>query len=159
MEVSAEKTEYTPFGARETNLLRLIVEKTALKEERAPKLLGLTMQPRKGLSKHVLNVRPAANTQLMQLMAAASPEWDPEGEKLRPFCLALVQVKICHDVASWWFDAAQSDRERLEMVQAQAAQTAEGNPKPTFYSMPCARRGRNRLTVRHVGELRNTAHA
>ncbi|KAH8603917.1 putative Reverse transcriptase (RNA dependent DNA polymerase) [Trypanosoma vivax] len=48
MEVSAEKTEYMLFVARETNLLSLKVGETALKEVRAPKLLGLTMQPHKG---------------------------------------------------------------------------------------------------------------
>ncbi|KAH8618493.1 putative Reverse transcriptase (RNA dependent DNA polymerase) [Trypanosoma vivax] len=50
MDVSAEKTEYTLFGARETNLLSLKVGETVLKEERTPKLLGLTMQPHKGPS-------------------------------------------------------------------------------------------------------------
>ncbi|KAH8618652.1 hypothetical protein ERJ75_000253500 [Trypanosoma vivax] len=78
MEVSAEKTEHTLFGARETNLLSLKVGETALKEERLPKLLGLTVQPRKGLSKHVTCVKAAANTRLLQLRAVASPEWGPD---------------------------------------------------------------------------------
>ncbi|KAH8612579.1 hypothetical protein ERJ75_000869200 [Trypanosoma vivax] len=143
MEVSAEKTENTPFGARRANLLSMTVGEAARKNERTPKLLGLTVQPHKGLSKHAMSVKAAADTRLMQLMAAASPEWDPDSEKLRAFCFALVRTKMCYGVASCWFDAAQSDRERLERVQAQAAQTAEGIPKPTFCSMPCARRGRN----------------
>ncbi|KAG8340218.1 hypothetical protein TRVL_08952 [Trypanosoma vivax] len=41
MEVSAEKTEYTLFGARKTNPLSLKVGETVLKEVRTPKLLGL----------------------------------------------------------------------------------------------------------------------
>ncbi|KAH8619319.1 putative Reverse transcriptase (RNA dependent DNA polymerase) [Trypanosoma vivax] len=57
MEVSAEKTDHTLFGAREMNLLSLKVGETALKEERTPKLLGLTVQPHKGLSKHVMCMR------------------------------------------------------------------------------------------------------
>ncbi|KAH8619094.1 putative Reverse transcriptase (RNA dependent DNA polymerase) [Trypanosoma vivax] len=73
MEVSAEKTEYTLFGAREMNLLSLKVGETALKEVRTPKLLGLAMEPHKGLSKHVLCIEEAANARLMQLMAVASP--------------------------------------------------------------------------------------
>ncbi|KAG8343763.1 hypothetical protein TRVL_05415 [Trypanosoma vivax] len=60
MEVSAEKTERTLFGARKTNLLSLNVCETALKEERAPKLRGLTMQPHKGLSNHVMCMKEAA---------------------------------------------------------------------------------------------------
>ncbi|KAH8611082.1 putative Reverse transcriptase (RNA dependent DNA polymerase) [Trypanosoma vivax] len=64
VEVSAEKTGYTLFGARDTNLLSLKVGETALKEERAPKLLALTMQPHKGLSKHVMCMKAEANTRL-----------------------------------------------------------------------------------------------
>ncbi|KAH8617545.1 putative Reverse transcriptase (RNA dependent DNA polymerase) [Trypanosoma vivax] len=129
MEVSAEKTEYTLFGARKLNLLSLKVGETALKEERAPKLLGLTMQPHKGLSKHVMCMKAAANTRLMQLRAVASPEWGPDREKLRAFYLALVQAKMCYGVASWWFETSLSDRERLERVQAQAAHIVAGIPK------------------------------
>ncbi|KAH8605670.1 hypothetical protein ERJ75_000120700 [Trypanosoma vivax] len=129
MEVSAEKAEYTPFGARETNLLSLKVGETALKEERAPKLLGRTMQPHKGLSKHVLCMKEAANTRPMQLRAVASPEWGPDRERLRVFYLALVQAKMCYGVASWWFDTSLSDRERLERVQAQAAHMVAGISK------------------------------
>ncbi|CCD20584.1 hypothetical protein, conserved, partial [Trypanosoma vivax Y486] len=129
MEVSAEKTEYTLFGAREMNLLSLKVVETALKEERTPKLLGLTMQPHKGLSKHVVCVKAAANTRLLQLRAVAPPERDQEREKLRAFCLALVQANMCYGVASWWFDTSLSDRERLERVQAQAAHIVAGIPK------------------------------
>ncbi|KAH8615462.1 putative Reverse transcriptase (RNA dependent DNA polymerase) [Trypanosoma vivax] len=101
MEVSAEKTEYTLFGARETNLLSLKVGETALKKVRTPKLLGLTIQPHKGLSKHVMCMKAAANTRLLQLRAVASPEWGPDREKLRAFYLALVQAKMCYGVASW----------------------------------------------------------
>ncbi|KAH8603226.1 hypothetical protein ERJ75_001842600 [Trypanosoma vivax] len=129
MEVSAEKTEYTLFGARETNLLSLKVGETALKEERAPKTLGLTMQPHRGLSKRVMCTKVAANTRLLQLRAVASPEWSPDREKLRAFYLALVQAKMCYGVASWWFDTSLSDRERLERVQAQAAHIVAGTPK------------------------------
>ncbi|KAH8607727.1 putative Reverse transcriptase (RNA dependent DNA polymerase) [Trypanosoma vivax] len=129
MEVSAEKTEYTLFGARETNLLSLKVGETALKEERTPKLLGLTMQPHKGLSKHVMCMKAAANTRLLQLRAVASPEWGPDREQLCAFCLALVQAKMCYGVASWWFDTSLSDRERLERVQTQAAHIVAGIPK------------------------------
>ncbi|KAH8609652.1 putative Reverse transcriptase (RNA dependent DNA polymerase) [Trypanosoma vivax] len=105
VEVSAEKTEYTAFGARETNLLSLKAGEGALKEERAPKLLGLTMQPRKGLSKHAPSMKAAANAWHMLLRAVASPEWGPEREKLRAVYLALLQTKACHVVASWRFDA------------------------------------------------------
>ncbi|CCD20636.1 hypothetical protein ERJ75_000909000 [Trypanosoma vivax] len=129
MEVSAEKTEYTLFGARGTNLLSLKVGEAVLKEVRAPKPLGLTVQPHKELSKHVLCVKAAANTRLMQLRAVASPQWGPEREKLRAFCVALVQAKMCYGVASRWFDTSLSDRERLERVRAQAARAAAGIPK------------------------------
>ncbi|CCD15172.1 unnamed protein product [Trypanosoma congolense IL3000] len=94
MEVSVEKTEYTLFGARETNLLSLKVGETVLKEVRTPKLLGLTMQPHKGLSKHVQGAKAAADARLLQLRAVASPEWGPDREKLRAFYLALVQAKV-----------------------------------------------------------------
>ncbi|KAG8340386.1 putative Reverse transcriptase (RNA dependent DNA polymerase) [Trypanosoma vivax] len=73
MEVSAEKAEYTLSVARETNLLSLKVGETPLKEVRTPKLLGLAMQPRKGLSKHALATRAVANMRLMQLRAVSSP--------------------------------------------------------------------------------------
>ncbi|CCD13168.1 unnamed protein product, partial [Trypanosoma congolense IL3000] len=129
MEVSAEKTEYMLFGARETNLLSPKVGETVLKEVRTPKLLGLTMQPHKGLSKHVQGVKAAADTRLLQLRAVASPEWGPDREKLRAFYLALVQAKVCYGIASWWFDTSLSDRERLEKVQAQAAHIVAGIPK------------------------------
>ncbi|KAH8608463.1 hypothetical protein ERJ75_001305400 [Trypanosoma vivax] len=98
MEVSVEKTEYTLFCARGTNLLSLKVGEAVLKEVRAPKPLGLTVQPHKGLSKHVLSVKEAAGTRLMQLRAVTSPEWGPEREKLRAFCVALVQAKMCYGV-------------------------------------------------------------
>ncbi|CCD21058.1 hypothetical protein ERJ75_001114000 [Trypanosoma vivax] len=129
MEVLAEKTEYTLFGARETNLLSLKVGETALKEECTPKLLGLTMQPHKGLSKHVMCMKAAANTRLLQLRAVALPEWGPDRENLPAFYLALVQAKMCYGVASWWFDTSLSDRERLERVQAQVAHIVAGIPK------------------------------
>ncbi|CCD20332.1 retrotransposon hot spot protein (RHS), putative [Trypanosoma vivax Y486] len=129
MEVSAEKTGYTLFGARETRLLSLKVGETVLKEGRAPKLLGLTMQPRKGLSKHVMCMKAAADTRLMQLRAVASPKWGPDREKLCAFYLALVQAKMCYGVASWWFDTSLSDRERLERVPASAAHIVAGIPK------------------------------
>ncbi|KAH8603643.1 hypothetical protein ERJ75_001801500 [Trypanosoma vivax] len=129
MEAPAEKTEHTLFGARGTNLLSLKVGETALKEVRAPKPLGLTVQPHKGLSKHVLSVKAAANTRLMQLRAVASPERVPEREKLRAFCVALVRAKMCYGVASWWFDTSLLDRERLDRVRAQAAHVAAGIPK------------------------------
>ncbi|KAG8339743.1 hypothetical protein TRVL_09428 [Trypanosoma vivax] len=83
MEVSVEKAEHTLFGARETKLLRLKVGETALKEERAPKLLGLTMQPHKELSKHVMCMKAAPGSRLMQLRAVASPEWSRLGEVAR----------------------------------------------------------------------------
>ncbi|CCD19303.1 hypothetical protein, conserved, partial [Trypanosoma vivax Y486] len=114
MEVSAEKTEYTLFGARETNLLSLKVGETAIKEVRAPTLLCLTMQPRKGLSKHVMCMKAAANTRLMQLRQVASPEWCPDREKLRAFHLVLVQAKMCYGVAWLWLDTSLSDGERVE---------------------------------------------
>ncbi|KAG8342899.1 hypothetical protein TRVL_06282 [Trypanosoma vivax] len=129
MEVSAGKTEYTLFGARETNLLSLKVGEAVLKEERTPKLLGLTMQPHKGLSKHVACMKAVGNTRLMQLRAVASPEWDPEREKLRAFYLALVKSEICYGVAPWWFDASLLDRERLERAQVQPAHMVAGIPK------------------------------
>ncbi|KAH8617137.1 putative Reverse transcriptase (RNA dependent DNA polymerase) [Trypanosoma vivax] len=129
MEVSAEKTEGTLFGARKTNLFSLNVGETALKEARAPRLFGLTMQPHKGLSNHVMCMKAAANTRLMQLRAVASPECGPDREKPRTFFLALVQAKMCYGVASWWFDTSLSDRERLERVQAQAAHIVAGIPK------------------------------
>ncbi|CCD20312.1 putative Reverse transcriptase (RNA dependent DNA polymerase) [Trypanosoma vivax] len=129
MEVSAEKTEYTLFGARETNLLSMKVGETALKEECAPKLLGLHMQPRNGLSKHVLSMKAAANARLMRLRAVAPAERCPDREKMRAFYLALVQAKMCYGVASWWFDASLKDRERLERVQVQAAHIVAGIPK------------------------------
>ncbi|KAH8608462.1 hypothetical protein ERJ75_000567000 [Trypanosoma vivax] len=129
MEASAEKTEHTLFGARDTNLLSLKVGEAALKEVRAPKPLGPTVQPHKGLSKHVLSMKAAAGTRLMQLREVASPEWGPEREKLRAFCVALVRAKMCYGVASLWFDTSLSDRERLERVRAQAAHIAAGIPK------------------------------
>ncbi|KAG8339260.1 hypothetical protein TRVL_09910 [Trypanosoma vivax] len=129
MEVSAENAEYTLFSAWETNLLSLNVGEAVLKDERAPKLLGLTMQPHKVLSTHVMCMKAAANTRLMQLREVASPECGPDREKLRAFCLALVQAKMCYGVASWWFDTSLSDRERLERVHAQAAHIVAGVPK------------------------------
>ncbi|KAH8606637.1 hypothetical protein ERJ75_001494000 [Trypanosoma vivax] len=129
MEVSAEKPEYTLFGARETNLPSLKVGESVLKEERAPKLLGLTMQPHKGLSKHVLSMKAQASTRLLQLRAVASPEWGPDRERLRAFYLALVQAKMCYGVAPSLFDTSLSDRERLERVQAQAAHIVPTIPK------------------------------
>ncbi|KAH8615400.1 hypothetical protein ERJ75_000588700 [Trypanosoma vivax] len=65
----------------------------------------------------------------MQLRAVASPQCGPEREKLRAFCVALVQAKMCYGVASRWFDGSLSDRERLERVRAQAARAAAGIPK------------------------------
>ncbi|CCD19321.1 reverse transcriptase (RNA-dependent DNA polymerase) [Trypanosoma vivax Y486] len=129
MEVSAEKPEYTLFDARETNLPSLKVGESVLKEERAPKLLGLTMQPHKGLSKHVLSMKAQASTRLLQLRAVASPEWGPDRERLRAFYLALVQAKVCYGVAPSLFDTSLSDRERLERVQAQAAHIVPTIPK------------------------------
>ncbi|KAH8618893.1 hypothetical protein ERJ75_000071300 [Trypanosoma vivax] len=82
MEVSGEKTEYTLLGARETNLLSPKVGEAVPKEVRAPKLLGLAVQPHKGLSKHALMSKAAPDTRLKQLRAVASPEWCPEGERL-----------------------------------------------------------------------------
>ncbi|KAG8341050.1 hypothetical protein TRVL_08119 [Trypanosoma vivax] len=114
MEVSAEKTEHTLFGARETNRLSLEVGETVLKEVRTPKPLGLTMQPHKGLSKHAPSMKAAANTRLMQLRQVASPQLCPEREKLRAFYLSLAQTRMCYGVASWWFDGSLADRERLE---------------------------------------------
>nr|CCC90773.1 unnamed protein product [Trypanosoma congolense IL3000] len=129
MEVSPEKTEYTLFGARETNLLSLKVGETMLKEVRTPKLLGLTMQPHKGLSKHVQGAKAVAEARLLQLRAVASPEWSPDRERWRAFYRALVQAKVCYGIASWWFVTSLSDRERLEKVQAQAAHIVSGIPK------------------------------
>ncbi|KAH8608554.1 hypothetical protein ERJ75_001297000 [Trypanosoma vivax] len=127
MEVSVEKTEYTLFCARGTNLLSLKVGEAVPKEVRAPKPLGLTVQPHKGLSKHVLSVKAAAGTRLMQLRAVASPQWGPEREKLRAFCVHWYRPRCA--TASRWFDASLLDRERLDRVQAQAAHIAAGIPK------------------------------
>ncbi|KAH8610601.1 hypothetical protein ERJ75_001084500 [Trypanosoma vivax] len=87
------------------------------------------MQPHKGLSKHALSMKAAADTRLTQLRAVASPECGPEREKLRAFYLALVQAKMCYAAASWWFEASLLDRERLERVHAQAAHIVAGIPK------------------------------
>ncbi|KAG8344882.1 hypothetical protein TRVL_04294 [Trypanosoma vivax] len=155
-EVSVEKTGYTLFGARETNLLSLKVGETALKEERAPKLLGLTMQPHKGLSKHVMCMKAAANTRLMQLRAVAAPERGPDREQLRAFHLALVQAKMCYGVASWWFDTSLSDRELLERVQAQAVHIVAGISKAANRGMLCARQPWSRSARWHSGRRWNT---
>ncbi|KAH8618167.1 putative Reverse transcriptase (RNA dependent DNA polymerase) [Trypanosoma vivax] len=141
VEVSAEKAEHTLFGARETNLLNLKIGEAVLKEERTPKPLGLTMQPHKGLSKHAPSMKATAGTRFTQLRAVVSPEWAPERGKLRAFHLALVQAKMCHGVAPWWFDTSLSDRERLGRVQAQAAHIVAGIPKAADPEVPCARRG------------------
>ncbi|KAH8619883.1 hypothetical protein ERJ75_000127900 [Trypanosoma vivax] len=87
------------------------------------------MQPHKGLSKHVLCTKAAANTRRTQLRAVASPEWCPVGGKLRAFYLALVKAKMCYGVASWWFDTLLSDCDRPERVRAQAANIAACIPK------------------------------
>ncbi|KAH8617582.1 hypothetical protein ERJ75_000367700 [Trypanosoma vivax] len=87
------------------------------------------MEPHKGLSKHALCVTAAADTQLLQLRAVVSPEWGPDREKLCAFYLALAKVKMCYGIASWWFEAALSDRDRLKRVQAQAAHIVAGIPK------------------------------
>ncbi|KAH8604595.1 putative Reverse transcriptase (RNA dependent DNA polymerase) [Trypanosoma vivax] len=128
MVVSAEKHECTLFGARQANLLSLAVGETALKEERTPKLLGLTMQPHKGRSKHVMCMKAAASTRLLQLRAVASPEWGPDREKLRAFYLALVQAKMCYGVASWWFATSLSARDRLDTVQDQKPHIVAATP-------------------------------
>ncbi|CCD15256.1 unnamed protein product [Trypanosoma congolense IL3000] len=86
------------------------------------------MQPHKRLSKHVQGVKAAADARLLQLRAVASPECGPD-KKLRAFYRALVLVKVCYGIASWWFDTSLSDRERLEKVQAQAAHIVAGIPK------------------------------
>ncbi|CCD19857.1 reverse transcriptase (RNA-dependent DNA polymerase), partial [Trypanosoma vivax Y486] len=129
MEVSAEKTECTPFGARTTTLLSLKVGRDALKEERAGKLLGLTMQTHKGLTKHVMSMKAAANTRLMQLRAVASPEWVPDRENVHAFYLALVQATLCYGVAPWWFDASLPGRERLDRVQVEGQHIVAAMPK------------------------------
>ncbi|KAH8609944.1 hypothetical protein ERJ75_001152900 [Trypanosoma vivax] len=129
MEVSAEKTEYKPFDARGTKLLSLRVGDAALKEGRAPKLLGLAVQPHTRWSEHVMCMKEAPGTCPLLLRAVAAPERGPDREQLRAFHLASVQKKMCYGVASWWFDASVSDRERLERVRAQAARVAAGIPK------------------------------
>ncbi|KAH8614855.1 hypothetical protein ERJ75_000645300 [Trypanosoma vivax] len=129
MEVSAEKTEYKPFGARGQKLLSLKVGDAALKEGRAPKLLGLAVQPHTRWSEHVMCMKEAPGTCPLLLSAVAAPERGPDREQLRAFHLASVQKKMCYGVASWWFDASVSDRERLERVRAQAARVAAGIPK------------------------------
>ncbi|KAH8612921.1 hypothetical protein ERJ75_000839900 [Trypanosoma vivax] len=125
MEMSAERAECTLFGARETNLLSLKVGETVLKEVRTPKPLDLTMQPRKWLSKHALGVKAKADKRLTQLRTVASSEW----EKLRPFCLALVQAKMCYGVASWRFDTSLSDRKRLEEIAGTGGTHSGGHSK------------------------------
>ncbi|KAH8606221.1 putative Reverse transcriptase (RNA dependent DNA polymerase) [Trypanosoma vivax] len=129
VEVSAVETEYKPFGARVTKLLSLKVGEAALKEGRAPKLLGLTVQPHARAAKHVMCMKAAPGTRPLQLSAVAAPERGPDREQLRAFCLALVQNKMCHGVAPWWFDTSLSDRERLERVRAQVAHIVAGIPK------------------------------
>ncbi|CCD18575.1 hypothetical protein, conserved [Trypanosoma vivax Y486] len=130
MEVSAEKAEYTLFGPRQKSLLSPREGEAALKEGRAPKLLGLTVQPHKRSTKHALSIEEAAGTQLTQVrQAIAPPEGGTTRDELRAFCLALVQNKMCYAVASWWFDTSLSDRERLGRVQAQAAHIVAGIPK------------------------------
>ncbi|KAG8339175.1 hypothetical protein TRVL_09997 [Trypanosoma vivax] len=129
MEVSAEKAEYTLFGTRQTNLSSLKVGDTVLREERVPKLLGLTVQPHKRSSKHALSIEEVADARPTEPRQVAPPEWGPEREKLRAFYLALVQNKMCYGVASWWFETSLSDRERLERVQTQAGHILAGVPK------------------------------
>ncbi|KAH8609784.1 putative Reverse transcriptase (RNA dependent DNA polymerase) [Trypanosoma vivax] len=129
VEVSAGKTEHTQLAAREAKLLSLKVGATALKEERAPELVDLTMHRLKGLSKHGLCMKAVASTRLLQLRAAASPEWGPDREERRGSHRAPEQAEMCYGVASWWFDTSLSDLERVERVQAQAAHMVAGNPK------------------------------
>ncbi|KAH8614882.1 hypothetical protein ERJ75_000643600 [Trypanosoma vivax] len=129
MEVPAEKTEYRTFGARGTKLLSLRVGDDALKEGRAPKLLGLAVQPRTRWSEHVMCMKEAPGTCPLLLRAEAAPERGPDREQLRAFHLASVQKTMCCGVASWWFDASVSDRGRLERVRAQTARVAAGIPK------------------------------
>ncbi|KAH8614888.1 hypothetical protein ERJ75_000641500 [Trypanosoma vivax] len=93
MEVSAEKTEYKPFDARGTKLLSLRVGDAALKEGRAPKLLGLAVQPHTRWSEHVMCMKEAPGTCPLLLRAVAAPERGPDREQLRAFHLASVQKK------------------------------------------------------------------
>ncbi|KAH8617524.1 hypothetical protein ERJ75_000364700 [Trypanosoma vivax] len=129
MEVYEGNTEHTLFGARGKDLMSLTVGEAALKEERAPKLLGLTMQPHKGLRKYVMCMEGAASKRLLQLRAVVSPECGPDRDKRRAFHLALAQAKMCYGVASWWFDALLSDCERLERKQAQVPHIVASIPK------------------------------
>ncbi|SCU72739.1 Reverse transcriptase (RNA-dependent DNA polymerase), putative [Trypanosoma equiperdum] len=79
--LSAEKTECTLFGARDTNILNLRIGVT-VKEVHTPKLLSLTIQLHNGLRKHARSVKAAADTRLMQLREVASSDWGPDRERL-----------------------------------------------------------------------------
>ncbi|KAH8606223.1 hypothetical protein ERJ75_001533400 [Trypanosoma vivax] len=130
VEVSAVETEYKPFGAQATKLLSLKAGEDAHHMlGRAPKLLGLAVQPHARAAKHVMCMKAAPGTRPLQLSAVAAPKRGPNREQLRAFCLALVQNKMCHGVAPWWFDTSLSDRERLERVRAQVAHIVAGIPK------------------------------
>ncbi|CCD18435.1 putative Reverse transcriptase (RNA dependent DNA polymerase) [Trypanosoma vivax] len=118
MRVSAEETARMLFGQRYTSLLSLKIGGPVLKEVRTPLLRGLTVQLHKGLRKHASSVKAREGACLKQLRAEASAEWGPDMEKLRDFCLAAVQDRICYGVASWWFDASLQDRERLGWARA-----------------------------------------
>ncbi|CCD20537.1 reverse transcriptase (RNA-dependent DNA polymerase), partial [Trypanosoma vivax Y486] len=91
VEVSAVETEYKPFGAQATKLLSLKAGEDAHHMlGRAPKLLGLAVQPHARAAKHVMCMKAQPGTRPLQLSAVAAPKRGPNREQLRAFCLALV---------------------------------------------------------------------
>ncbi|EPY28224.1 hypothetical protein STCU_05239 [Strigomonas culicis] len=128
MELSASKTKYTLFGQIKTDLLKLYVGEKALGEERYPKILGIELQPVKGMQKNIARVVQSARKQLLRLSAVSSSTWGPKAEIMRPFYLALVESILLYAIPAWWKRTPPSQRKQLAQVQRKGASIISGVP-------------------------------
>ncbi|EPY19163.1 hypothetical protein STCU_09590 [Strigomonas culicis] len=128
MELSASKTKYTLFGQIKTDLLKLYVGEKALGEERYPKILGIELQPVKGMQKNIARVVQSARKQLLRLSAVSSSTWGPKAEITRPLYLALVESILLYAIPAWWKRTPPSQRKQLAQVQRKGASIISGVP-------------------------------
>ena len=126
MELSAPKTKYTLFGARNWNELTLFVGETQIGEDRHPRLLGVDFNPMRDVSMHLASTFAAASCRLGQLRAMVGETWGPSKDVVRSFFLALIHSKLTYAATAWWDNASATHQAAIERLHRRGASIITG---------------------------------
>ena len=106
----------------------LTFRNTPLKEDIAPKLLGVHFNQHRGFGVHTQKQLNKTKLSLMKLAATANTALGASRDAIRCFHIALVEGPLLYGCPAWYGIISESDLMQLDSAQARGARLAAGLP-------------------------------